>query len=145
MKKCPFCGGRLLEQDYFSHDEARRYAQYQCEACNKITGIRVDKSIMEIYPTIQGISMEVLKEGARNPRRYSNDSIRDIMFFCSNPKCTNPGIFMESFLYQMIEKHQNHAESWEGCDGFILSPKWRKKTPCDQSFKITVDIIFKNN
>ena len=143
-KECPLCGGRLLETFTFFHDETRRYAQYRCEACNKLTDIRVDKSIMEIYPTIQNISMEVLKDGERNPRRYSNDSIRDRMFFCSNPRCTNPGILMEFFLYQMIEKHQNHAESWEFCGGFIPSPKWQKKTPCDQSFKITVDIIFKN-
>jgi len=145
-KECPFCGGPLLEEDIVWRGlYNQRYAQYRCEECNKLTKIRIDKSIMEIYPTIQDISMEVLKQGARNPRQYSNDSIRDIMFFCSNPKCTNPGIFMDLFLYQMIEKSQNHAESWEVCNGFMPSPKWRKKTPCNQIFKITVDIIFKNN
>jgi len=144
MKKCPFCGGQLVEEGTFRHADASRYEEYRCEACKKITRIRIDKSIMEIYPTIQGISMEVLKEGGRNPIRYSNDSIRDRMFFCSNPRCTNPGILMDLFLSQMIEKHQNYAESWKVCDGFIPSPKWRKKTPCNQSFRITVDIIFKN-
>ncbi len=146
-EECQFCGGQLVEEGTFKHGVARRYEVYRCEneACKKITEIRIDKSIMEICPTIQDISMEVLEDGARNPRRYSNDSIRDRMFFCSNPKCTKPGIHIESFLYQMIEKHQNQAESWEFCNGFEPSPKWRKKTPCDQSFKITVDIVFKNN
>lgn len=146
-KECEFCGGQLVEEGTSRHADNSRYEEYrrEAEACKKITRIRIDKSIMEIYPTIQDISMEVLKEGASNPSRYSNDSIRDKMFFCLKPGCTHPGIYMESFLYQMIEKHQNHAESWEFCRGVIPSPQWRKRTPCDQSFEITVDIVFKNN
>jgi hypothetical protein len=100
---------------------------------------------MEYCPTIERISMEVLKEGSSNPRRYVDDSIRDMMFFCSNPKCTKPPIVMDSYLYKMIEQKQTHSEVWEACDGFEPSPKWRKKTPCNQLFKITVDIVFKNN
>ena len=143
--KCPSCGGQLAWEGICRHADASRYEEYRCEACNKITRIRIDKSIMEICPTIQDISMKVLKEGARNPRQDSNDSIRNKMFFCSNPKCTNPGILMDLFLSEMIEKHQNHAEFWESCSGFIPSPQRRKETPCNQSFRITVDIIFKNN
>jgi len=144
-KECPFCGGRLAWENTFRHTHTGIHEQYRCEVCKKITRIRIDKSIMEIYPTIQDISMEVLKVGGENPMRYSNDSIRDKMFFCSNPRCTNPGIHMDSFLCQMIEKHQKNAESYESCNGVEHSPKWRRRTPCDQSFKITVEIVFKNN
>ena len=141
--RCKYCGGRIYEEDTFSHDLSRRYAHYRCESCNKTTRVSVEKAVREVYPQIQHISMEVEREGERGARRYDDDSISDWMFICDNQKCTNPGITMESLLHQMIEERKTHDNFYRPCDGFEPSPKWRRKKPCDQVFRITVDIEFK--
>ena len=144
--ECPSCKGELdYEGCYRRFYGGFRFDQYRCVVCGRTVEIRIDEPIEKTFPMIRDISIEVLEEGIRNPRRYDKSSNSGLLFCCSNPKCTNPGILIEPILREMVEKRQSHKETWKVCDGFEPSPKWRRKTPCDRSFKITIELILEKD
>lgn len=60
-----------------------------------------------------------------------------VFFLCQEIYC--------HYMKKRVIERQTRKEKWEFCSGVFLSPKGRKKTPCDQSFNITVDIKYKND
>jgi len=144
--ECPSCKGQLdYDGCYRRRYDGFRFDQYRCVECGKTVEIRIDEPIEKTFPMIREISIEVLEDRARNPKRYNKSSNSGLLFCCSNPKCTNPGIFIEPILQEMVDKRQLYKETWQVCNGFEPSPKWRKKTPCNRSFRITINLILENN
>jgi hypothetical protein len=139
--ECPSCKGRLeYEGCYLRFYGGFRFDRYRCVVCRQTVEIRIDEPIEKTFPMIREVTIEVLEEGTRNPRTYNKSSNSGLLFCCSNPKCTNPGIFIEPILREMVEKRQSHRKTWSVCNGFEPSPKWRRKKPCNRSFKITIDL-----
>jgi transposase-like protein len=142
--ECPSCKGELESEGIFRRFSRRnfRFERFRCKECGQPLEKEIDDPIEKIFPIIRDVSIEVLEQGERSPRRYSKGSISGILFICTNPKCTNPRIYIEPILREMIDTRQSHKETWEFCNGFEPSPKWRRKNPCDRSFKITIDLVF---
>jgi len=138
---------KFLSFDYegdFRSGNYYRFERYRCQSCKRPLEVRIDKPIKDEFPEIKEVSIEILNDQTRNSRTFNKDS-SDILFCCSNHKCTNPGILIGLTIRDMLMKQQTHREYYEFCAGFEPSPKWRKKTPCTQSFKVTIDIVLKNN
>jgi hypothetical protein len=140
---CSSCGGELDCEGNF-HNRYRRFEQYRCKSCKMPVEFDIDPLIKNEVLEIEEVSIEVLNREAKAPSRFDKNS-HDVLLCCWNPKCTQPGILIGLTLREMLDKHETHREYWEFCRGVELSPKGRKRTPCDQSFKITIDIVLKNN
>lgn len=102
-----------------------------------------DPLIKNEFPEIEEVSIEVLNRVAKAPTKYSKDS-HDVLLCCWNHKCNNTGIPIGLTLREMLSKHETHREYWEFCSGVELTPTGRLRTACDQSFKITIDIVLKS-
>lgn len=141
--KCPSCGGQL-DYEWNSRRSNHRFERHRCQSCKMPVEFGIDPTIKNQYTQIKEASIEVVNERARSSRRFNRDDTV-ILICCPNHKCTNPGIDVPRFLQEMLDNRQTHHEYYHFCDGFEPSPKWRKKTPCTESFRVTIDIVLKNN
>jgi hypothetical protein len=139
---CSFCGGEL-EYDGPYHDLYHRFEQYRCRSCRMPVQFDMDPLIKEEFPEIKEISIEVLNREGRAPNKYDMNS-HVVLLCCWNHMCTNQGVRVGDVLREMLTKHETHREYWEFCNGVELSPQGRKRTPCNQSFRITINIVLKN-
>lgn len=136
---CSACGGQLEYEGGFRRDQYR-FDQYRCQSCKKPVEFGNNTYIKDEYPQIREASIEVENQRTKGTRKFGkNDS--DLLFCCWNHNCSNPGIYVPRYLQEMLDKHETHREFYHFCDGYESSPKGRKKTPCTESFKITIDLV----
>ena len=65
---------------------------------------------------------------------------------CSNPYCYNGGFSIRAILRDMVKKGETERETSEVCQGYLGSPKGRKKIkPCFNSFEVSIQLKYENS
>jgi len=141
--ECPSCGGELEYEGRYRRGNFR-HELYRCKDCRLPVEKSIDKPIGEKYPIIKSLSIEVSEKRTIGSRIFNKESIGAFLY-CTNPKCTNPGIYLEPTIQDMIEKKQRNHVIREFCSGVELTPTGRTRDHCDQYFKITIDLVFEEN
>lgn len=124
-------------------------------------------SFKEAFPSITEILIEVFEfEGylrpeddtyKKNPNliRYSTnpryqffdeDNFPGEYINCSETLCYNGGFNIAKIIRNMLSENLNFKEGDASCQGYLGSPKGRKKYKyCTHEFEYRIKIIFKNN
>jgi len=139
---CSKCGGELEYEGPFQ-DRYHRFDQYRCRSCRMPAHFDRDPLIKDEFPEIEKVSIEVLNREAKVPSKFDENS-HDTLLCCWNPKCDHPGIPIGLKLREMLSKNETHSDYWEFCSGADRTPTGRVRTLCDQSFKVTIDIVLKS-
>ena len=139
---CSKCGGEMEYERPF-HDSYHRFDQYRCRSCGMPVHFDRDPLIRDEFPEIEEVTIEVLNREAKAPTRYNKDS-HDVLLCCWNSKCKNTGVPIGMKLREMLGNNELHSEYPEFCNGAELTPTGRIRRGCDQSFKITIDIVLKS-
>ena len=127
---------------------ARKDRMKASELFNKSNPFFAKKvSFEEAFPKIEDVKI-VVEEDGKDVRDWNRKSHygRDVGEFidCSNLICYGGGFSIGSILRDMVRENKTHAEERKFCKGYEGSPKGRDKyRDCINSFKVTVDIIYK--
>ncbi len=140
---CALCGAELEYKGPYQ-DSYHRFDQYTCVSCKWPIHFDRDPLIKDEFPEIEKVSIEVLRKDTKVSNTFDENS-HDVLLCCSNPRCNHPGIIIELTLREMLSKNETHREYWEFCSGADLTPTGRLRTACDQSFKVTIDIVLKSS
>ena len=102
----------------------------------------------EAFPEIDNVTIVVEQYGDGvnkwNQTQHRHKHSAGEYFDCSNPRCYNGGIRTGLILREMVRKRTRHHEESRSCQGYEGSPKGRRNYgPCFNSFKVTVDIEYK--
>ncbi len=142
---CPDCSGELrfekrMRSIYGGHTDLHR-----CMNCKRIVEEKIDLRLVKKFPMVQDIAVKVHELHASTTRGLNEAEIYTSLYLCTKPGYHDPGIHIEQVVRGMIEERLLHKEINEFCPGVKSSPKGRKKTPCDQYFTITIDLILDEN
>lgn len=109
-------------------------------------------SFEEAYPTIEDVTVEVEETGPKIffgrvksiKNTYKKNTFGEFID-CSNTDCLAGGFSIGLILDEMVRKNETHLETSEFCQGSEISPKGRIKYPCENHFKIKVDLKYKKS
>lgn len=137
--KCS-CGGELIF-DGGRRRSSYRFELWRCSLCGLPKEIMIDNPFRNEFPMLGNISIKILDLNSKREHTFGFDSPSTILF-CRNQKCSNPGLFLNPKIHEMIEKKIKHLEYYEYCSGYESSPKEFRKKPCEEEWKVTIDIEF---
>jgi len=105
----------------------------------------------EAFSGIQELKIEVIEDGKgvgewNEKRTYTLDRPPGEFINCSNKFCFKGGLRIADIIRDMVQNKAEHHETHNFCIGNEGSPKGRKTyKSCINSFKVTVDIKYKQN
>ena len=104
-------------------------------------------SFEEAFPEIADLKVVVEEDGHGvhewNRTRHYGKGVGEYID-CSNSLCYNGGFSLGNILREMVRNRETHKETTEICQGYEGSPKGQRRyRSCLNHFKITVDIVFK--
>lgn len=102
-------------------------------------------SIQEAFPTIDEINVRLEEHDLIEVKRSQNFDIDSIpgRVPCTNSKCTNEGIRLDSLVSEMVHSDETHGQFEESCRGAEKKGGGDQLT-CPHGFEVEIDIRYES-